>query len=91
MGLVAHLKMMADYHQWAHQKLVQHIEALSDDEYRRDCGLYFKSVHGTLNHLLVGDRLWHGRVVNEPVEIPGLDHELYKKLGSSLNRVGSLT
>src|SRR5205814_8458185 len=38
------------------------VDALSDDEYRRDAGLFFKSVHGTLNHLLVAEHLlWFRR------------------------------
>ena len=48
---------MARYNGWATRKLYEHIDALSDDEYRRDAGLFFKSVHGTLNHLLVAEQL----------------------------------
>ena len=32
--------------------------ALSDADYRRNVGAFFKSMHGTLNHLLVADRIW---------------------------------
>jgi uncharacterized damage-inducible protein DinB len=32
--------------------------ALDDADYRRDVGGFFKSLHGTLNHLLLTDRLW---------------------------------
>ena len=36
--------------------------ALPEDDYRRDVGLFFKSIHGTLNHLLVGEHLlWFRR------------------------------
>jgi len=77
MGLVAHFKMMADYHRWAHEILLRHIKPISNDEYRHECGLYFQSVHGTLNHLLLGDMLWHGRFVGRPVAITGLDHEFH--------------
>ncbi|VAW87387.1 hypothetical protein MNBD_GAMMA18-65 [hydrothermal vent metagenome] len=66
MGTKAHFKMMADYHLWAYQRLHQSLEPLSDDEYHRACGLFFKSVHGTLNHLLLG----------ELFPISGLDQEL---------------
>ena len=76
MGTKAHFKMMADYHLWAYQRLHQSLEPLSDDEYYRACGLFFKSVHGTLNHLLLGDRVWHGRLVGELFPISGLDQEL---------------
>ena len=48
---------LARYNGWATRKLYQHIDVLSEDEYRRDAGLFFKSVHGTLNHLLVAEQL----------------------------------
>jgi len=61
-----HFLMLARYHVWATERLLErHVAALSDDEYRRDAGLFFKSVHGTLNHLLVAERgLWFERFAN---------------------------
>ena len=49
------------YHGWATRTLYSHVDALNDDEYRRDAGLFFKSVHGTLNHLLVAELIWRPR------------------------------
>jgi uncharacterized damage-inducible protein DinB/GNAT superfamily N-acetyltransferase len=48
-----HLQTLARYNLWATQVLVNHVDALSEHDYRRDAGLFFKSVHGTLNHLLL--------------------------------------
>lgn len=61
-----HFLMLARYHIWATERLLErHVATLSDDEYRRDVGLFFKSVHGTLNHLLLADRfLWFERFAN---------------------------
>ena len=54
--------LMARYNLWATRRLLASVTELSDDEYRRDVGLFFKSVHGTLNHLLVGEhQLWFQR------------------------------
>lgn len=53
----AHFATLARYNVWATQKLYEHVDALADAEYRRDVGLFFKSVHGTLNHLHVGEHL----------------------------------
>ena len=36
-------------------KLYEHVDRLGEADYRKDAGLFFKSVHGTLNHLLVAD------------------------------------
>lgn len=53
---------LARYNVWVTRKLCEHVDALPEDQYRRDVGLFFKSVHGTLNHLLVGEHLlWFPR------------------------------
>jgi len=53
---------LARYNVWATRRLFEHIDALSETEYRRDVGLFFKSVHGTLNHLLVAEHeIWFER------------------------------
>lgn len=53
---------LARYNVWATRKLFTHVDALSDDDYRRDAGLFFKSVHRTLNHLLLAEHLiWFRR------------------------------
>ena len=38
---------------------------LGDAEYRADHGAFFGSVHGKLNHLLVGDRIWMQRLTGK--------------------------
>ena len=53
---------LARYGEWATRKLYAHVDAMSEADYRRDAGLFFKSVHGTLNHLLVAEHLlWFPR------------------------------
>jgi uncharacterized damage-inducible protein DinB len=62
MDATRHFALLARYNLWATRRLYEHVDALSDDDYRRDAGLFFKSVHGTLNHLLVGEHeLWRRR------------------------------
>ena len=56
------LQTMARYNLWATRRLCEHVDALPEADYRRETGLFFKSVHGTLNHLLVAEHeLWHAR------------------------------
>jgi uncharacterized damage-inducible protein DinB len=52
-----HLQLMARYNLWASQRLLAAVDVLADEPYQRDVGLFFKSVHGTLNHLLVAEHL----------------------------------
>jgi uncharacterized damage-inducible protein DinB len=57
-----HFATFARYGAWAIARLHGAVDRLTEDEYRRDAGLFFKSVHGTLNHLLVGEHhVWYPR------------------------------
>ena len=49
------------YNRLANETLYAACADLSEAERRRDLGAFFKSVHGTLNHLLLGDRIWMTR------------------------------
>ena len=67
-----HVEMMASYNAWANVRLFRMAGALADDLYRKDVGAYFKSLHGTLNHLLVADRIWMYRLTglgNQPNQL----------------------
>jgi uncharacterized damage-inducible protein DinB len=57
-----HFVMMAKYNRWANTRLYAMAAALSDELYRKDVGIFFKSLHGTLNHLLTTDRIWMRRL-----------------------------
>jgi uncharacterized damage-inducible protein DinB len=62
MNAISHFLGLARYNVWATHRLLEAVEQLSDEDYRRDVGLFFKSIHGTLNHLLVGEHmLWYQR------------------------------
>lgn len=52
---------LARYHVWATTLLLQEVARMDEQDYQRDAGLFFKSVHGTLNHMLVGELHWHSR------------------------------
>jgi uncharacterized damage-inducible protein DinB len=56
-----HFEMLAGYNSWANSRLYDAAASLSDSEYRADKGAFFKSIHGTLNHLLVADQIWMRR------------------------------
>jgi uncharacterized damage-inducible protein DinB len=72
----AHLLVMARYDGWATRRLMEHVDALDDADCRRDTGLYFRSIHGTLNHLLVaGQLLWWPRYARGESPMVKLDAE----------------
>jgi uncharacterized damage-inducible protein DinB len=63
----AYCQIMAQYNQWMNQKLYAVCAEIPDGDRKQDRGAFFKSIHGTLNHLLDGDRTWMSRFVSEPV------------------------
>ncbi|HVF85751.1 MAG TPA: DinB family protein [Abditibacteriaceae bacterium] len=52
-------------------------DTMPDELRREDKGAWFKSVHGTLGHLLLADRVWLGRFTRQPFVVQSLDQELY--------------
>jgi uncharacterized damage-inducible protein DinB len=71
-----HFLTLARYHAWATQRLLGAVAPLGEHDYRRDVGLFFKSVHGTLNHLLVGEcLLWQRRFADGESPRLALDQE----------------
>lgn len=56
------LLILAEYNIWATKRLIQSLEKIDNDDFYKDVGLYFKSIAGTLNHLLLGEHyLWYSR------------------------------
>lgn len=53
--------MFAAYNAWANGEIYDAAAQLADEEFSRDTGAFFKSMQGTLNHVLVADRIWMKR------------------------------
>lgn len=68
---------LARYNQWMNAGLYEVCAGLSDQQRKTDRGLFFGSIHGTLNHLLLADKVWMGRFTGEPFHVSGLDQELH--------------
>ncbi|MYZ47182.1 DinB family protein [Propylenella binzhouense] len=76
----AHYEMFAAYNRWANRRLYGSVQGLAADALRADRGLFFGSVLGTLNHLLVTDRIWMSRFLGEPSAYDRLDLVLFEAL-----------
>ncbi|MDR2992192.1 MAG: DinB family protein [Burkholderiaceae bacterium] len=78
MNLHDYFRSIAGYHAWATRKLLdEYLAPLSGEEWRRDCSLFFHSVHGTVNHLLVTDNIWFARFAEDHSLRIALDAELH--------------
>src|SRR5258707_13903958 len=76
----AHYRMFGHYNARANGRLYDAAARLSTEQYRADRGAFFKSVHGTLNHLLVTDRIWMQRFTGEGEAPNRLDAILFETL-----------
>ena len=75
-----HYVTFAGYNAWANRRLYEASASLSDAEYRADKGAFFKSMHGTLNHLLATDRIWMKRFTGEGEAPDRLDAIVQERL-----------
>jgi uncharacterized damage-inducible protein DinB len=74
----AYFQQLASYNRWANARLYAAALALNEVDYRRDVGAFFKSLHGTLNHLLLTDQLWLKRLTgngDHPAALDAIIHE----------------
>lgn len=79
-------QVMARYNRWANERLYAVVATLDDAALRKDAGAYFGSIHATLNHILVGDRVWTSRITGEYHGIESLEqilHEDFNNLGTA--------
>lgn len=61
----SYCQLMAHYNRWMNRKLYAVCAEIPDADRKKDSGAFFKSIHGTLNHLLFGDFIWLGRFTRE--------------------------
>jgi uncharacterized damage-inducible protein DinB len=73
----AYFFTLARYNAWANRRLYDACAQLSEFEYMKPRAAFFGSIHGTLNHLLVGDRIWLARIEHKPPPRVTLDQILY--------------
>jgi uncharacterized damage-inducible protein DinB len=77
-----HFPLMARFNQWVNRQIYDKVATLDEATYRADSGIFFGSIHHTLNHLLVVDRLWLGRITGADRGIHSLDQILFQDFPS---------
>lgn len=63
--MLQHFRMFAGYNRWANTVLYDAAAELDSKAYDANAGAFFGSMNGTLNHILVGDRVWMRRFTGE--------------------------
>jgi uncharacterized damage-inducible protein DinB len=77
-----HFPLMARFNGWVNEKIYSEVAKLDDTTYRGNSGLFFGSLHATLNHILVVDRLWTGRVEGIDRGVKSLNQILHDDFAS---------
>ncbi|MEF2551834.1 DinB family protein [Aurantimonas sp. A2-1-M11] len=54
-------RVFAGYNRWCNERLYVAAAGLTEKEVRADLGVFFRSMLGTLNHILVAVRIWMRR------------------------------
>ena len=80
--LKAHFDQLAAYNRWANRRVYDDASTLPDEARKHGAGLFFGSVHGTLNHLLVADYIWMRRFTGNGPEPDRLNQILYENFGA---------
>jgi uncharacterized damage-inducible protein DinB len=75
-----YFRHLAGYNAWANRRIYEAAAKLGQDDLWRDVGLFFGSVGGTLNHILVADRVWMKRFTGEGDHPDRLDAILHHDL-----------
>ncbi|MBK1667426.1 hypothetical protein CKO28_05200 [Rhodovibrio sodomensis] len=80
-GRLPDFQRLADYNAWANARLYDAVAALSPDALRAQRpAAFFESILGTLNHLLVTDRIWLDRFQHLPPVHGQVDERVHDDL-----------
>jgi uncharacterized damage-inducible protein DinB len=55
------VSLLVDYHYWARDRMLEAVDRLTAEQYTRDLGNSFRSVHDTLVHLYSAEWVWYTR------------------------------
>ena len=75
-------RLMAEYNRWMNQKLYSVCADIPDEKRKADLGAFFRSIHGTLNHILWADRIWLRRFTGEPFPVGKMGEDIHEDFGA---------
>ncbi len=78
--LLDNLRLLARYNRWANGRLYDACARLPEADYYAARPAFFGSIHRTLNHILLADRIWLARIRGGPPVTLPLDAELHATL-----------
>lgn len=87
--MLENYRLLAKYNKWMNEKIYASASHLPDEERKRNYNAFFGSIHNTLNHLILTDKIWLSRFAAQGVNFPSLKPEILEIPGgfNSLNQV----
>jgi len=84
----SHFAVLADYQHWANEVLFTSLDRLQAEAIDSDQGLFFKSIHHTVDHLLLASQVWLARLQGEHLEVnyQVINHPDFRELKQTLRR-----
>ena len=74
MTLLSNFQLMSQYNQWMNWKIYGAAKNLSNEKITEDCGAFFGSIIGTLNHIYIADIIWLTRFAQHPQQYISLQN-----------------
>lgn len=87
MSLKQHFELMAEYNQWMNAKVYDAAGNLGNSALVEDRGAFFSSILGTLNHIVVADRIWLYRFAAQPASTEALEEIIELPIPKSLDQM----
>jgi uncharacterized damage-inducible protein DinB len=84
MAALENFQQLAAYNHWANMRIYGAALEMPEEQYRLATGVFFGSLHGTLNHLLLTDRIWLKRLTGSGEHPDRLDAILFEDRGELL-------
>ena len=70
------LMAQAEANRYINRQWLEALSSLSQAELDRPQGAFFGTIFGTFNHILLGDRIWLGRIQGRPFGFDRLSHRI---------------
>lgn len=87
MSMLTHTRLLSAYNARFNRQVFDAAATLDREQWEEDRGAFFKSVCGTLNHILAGDILWFSRFYHNFRAFPALAGVGDLKVPESLDHV----
>ena len=77
MAQLLDVETAARYNAWANIRIYNALRRQSDQERKRDRKAFFRSIHNTMNHILLADLIYRERLEKKPTTFTRLDEVLH--------------